>query len=108
MLRLFMVVAAVSAALAASAYAAGDPAAGRKKAASTCQVCHGLDGIAKLPDAPNLAGQNKMYLDRSLKAYKAGERKNPQMSVVAATLTDDDIANLAAYYAQGGVKTASQ
>jgi len=95
-LRLFTVVA--SAALAASAHAADDPAAGRKKAASTCQVCHGLDGIAKLPDAPNLAGQNKIYLGRSLKAYKTGERKNPQMSVVATTLSDDDISNLAAYY----------
>ena len=73
--------------------------AGRTKAAAVCQVCHGLDGIAKLPDAPNLAGQQEIYLVRSLGAYKSGERQNPQMSIVAPTLSEDDIANLAAYYA---------
>lgn len=71
-----------------------------------CRVCHGLDGIAKLPDAPNLAGQNELYLVRSLTAYKTGERKNPQMSVVAPTLGEEDIANLAAYYAS--IKIAVQ
>jgi cytochrome c553 len=94
-----MIVTAVSSAFIVDAYAAEDTAAGKKKAAATCQVCHGLDGIAKMPDAPNLAGQSKIYLGRSLKAYKTGERKNPQMSVVAATLSDDDIANLSAYFA---------
>jgi cytochrome c553 len=81
------------------ARAAGDAAAGKQKAAAMCRVCHGLDGIAKLPDAPNLAGQQELYLVRSLTAYKTGERKNPQMSVVAPTLGEEDIANLAAYYA---------
>lgn len=80
------------------AQAAGDAAAGKKKA-GMCAVCHGLDGIAKLPDAPNLAGQKEIYLVRSLTAYKTGERKNEQMSVVAASLSEEDIANLAAYYA---------
>lgn len=80
------------------AQAAGDAAAGKKKAAM-CAVCHGLDGIAKLPGAPNLAGQNEIYLVRSLTAYKTGERKNEQMSIVAPSLSDEDIANLAAYYA---------
>ena len=96
--RLVTIVAAVST-CAVPAQAAGDPVAGKKKAAGTCQVCHGLDGIAKLPDAPNLAGQKEIYLVRSLTAYKTGERKNPQMSIVAPTLSDDDIANLSAYYA---------
>ena len=81
------------------AQAAGDLVAGKKAAAAVCRVCHGLDGIAKLPDAPNLAGQKETYLARSLTAYKSGERKNPQMSVVAQTLGEEDIANLAAYYA---------
>jgi cytochrome c553 len=76
---------------------AGDPAAGKKKAAM-CQVCHGLDGIAKMPEASNLAGQTEIYLVRSLTAYKTGERKNEQMSVVAPALSDTDIADLAAYY----------
>ncbi len=97
--RLVVVLTAVSSAFVVNAQAAEDAAAGRKKAAAACQVCHGMDGIAKLPDAPNLAGQNKTYLVRSLTAYKTGERKNPQMSVVAATLSDDDIANLSAYFA---------
>ena len=56
-------------------------------------------GSPRLPDAPNLAGQKEIYLVRSLTAYKTGERKNPQMSVVAPTLSEEDIANLAAYYA---------
>ena len=94
-----LLIAFVAALAACSAAAeAGDPAAGRKKAAM-CQVCHGLDGIAKNPDAPNLAGQNEIYLVRSLTAFKAGERKNEQMAVVAPALSEADIANLAAYYA---------
>jgi len=85
--------------LALDAHAAGDAAAGKTKAAAMCRVCHGLDGIAKMPAAPNLAGQQEIYLVRSLTAYKTGERQNPQMSVVAPTLSEKDIANLAAYYA---------
>ncbi len=99
MQRFAMVPTALFSVFVVSAYAADDTAAGRKKAAAACQVCHGLDEIAKLPDAPNLAGQSKVYLARSLTAYKTGERKNPQMSVVAATLSEDDIANLSAYFA---------
>ena len=59
---------------------------------------HGLDGIARLPEAPNLAGESTLYLERQLKAFRAGERKSPQMSVVAQALSDADIANLAAWY----------
>lgn len=77
--------------------AAGDPVAGKQKA-RMCQVCHGLDGIARQPDAPNLAGESPIYLERQLKAFRAGERKDPQMSVVAKGLSDTDIANVAAWY----------
>ncbi len=80
-----------------AAPAAGDPAAGKQKA-RMCQVCHGLDGIARQPDAPNLAGESPIYLERQLKAFRAGERKDAQMSVVAKGLSDADIANLAAWY----------
>ena len=76
---------------------AADPAAGKQKA-RMCQVCHGLDGIARQPDAPNLAGESPIYLERQLKAFRAGERKDPQMSVVAKGLSDTDIANVAAWY----------
>ena len=64
-----------------------------------CEACHGADGIAKIAEAPNLAGQNEQYLVRQLTAFKTGERKNEMMGVVAPTLSDQDIADLAAYYA---------
>ncbi|MGQ0486632.1 MAG: c-type cytochrome [Hyphomicrobiales bacterium] len=81
-----------------AAEAAGDAAAG-KKVMLKCQVCHGKDGIAKLPEAPNIAGQKETYLVKALTSFKAGERKNEQMTVVIKGLSDDDIANVAAYYA---------
>ena len=83
--------------------AAGDAKAGRAKALA-CQACHGLDGVSKVPDAPNLAGQVEGYLVTQLRAFKAGARKSEAMSVVAATLSDQDIDNLAAYYAGIEVK----
>jgi cytochrome c553 len=83
---------------AASPTLAGDAAAGRDKA-QMCAVCHGLDGVSKNPDSPNLSGQVESYLVRSLKAYKTGERQNQQMSVIAPGLEDKDIEDLAAYYA---------
>ncbi|MDR3519246.1 MAG: c-type cytochrome [Azospirillaceae bacterium] len=79
------------------AHADGDPVAGRKKAIR-CQNCHGLDGLSKLPEAPNLAGQNMTYMIKQLGEFAAGVRKDPMMSLVAATLTPGDIADLTAYY----------
>ncbi len=83
---------------ASQAFAAGNVADGRKKALQ-CQTCHGLDGLSKLPDAPNIAGNPEPYLVRQLNAFRKGERKNEMMSVVAQQLSDKDIADLAAYYA---------
>jgi cytochrome c553 len=77
---------------------AQDVSAGRRKAAA-CQTCHGIDGLAKLPDAPHLAGQPAPYLERALRAYRAGERRNEVMSVAAKTLSNEDIRDLSAYYA---------
>jgi cytochrome c553 len=77
---------------------AGDAKAGRQKALQ-CQTCHGLDGIAKLPEAANLAGQGEAYLVKALKDFRGGARKNDMMSLVIANLADADIADLAAYYA---------
>ncbi|BCM85877.1 c-type cytochrome [Methylobacterium indicum] len=77
--------------------AAGDAKAGRAKAIA-CQACHGLDGLSKLPDAPNLAGQVEPYLVKALTEFRSGTRKNEVMSVAAQDLSDADIANLAAYY----------
>jgi cytochrome c553 len=83
---------------AAQGAAAADVKAGRQKALQ-CQTCHGLDGQAKLPDAPNLAGQGDIYLVKALKDYRSGARQNEMMSLVARNLKDDNIADLAAYYA---------
>ena len=75
-----------------------DARAGRAKA-TACQACHGLDGLSKHPEAPNLAGQIENYLAKSTAAYRSGERKNEMMNIVARDLSDEDIANLAAFYA---------
>lgn len=76
---------------------AGDAAAGKAKAA-TCNACHGANGISAVPNYPNLAGQKSAYTAKQLKAFKAGERKDPTMNAMAAPLSDADIANLAAFY----------
>jgi len=77
---------------------AQDAKAGGQKAEAVCAVCHGVDGLAKIPEAPNLAGQNERYLVEQLTAFKSGERKNEMMSIVSQSLSDADIQNLAAYY----------
>ncbi len=98
MSKLVVVAAAIATMLAtANAMAAGDAEAGRKKALQ-CQTCHGLDGIGKLPVAPNLAGQNPVYLVKALKDFRSGVRKNDMMSLVTPKLSDVDIDDLAAYY----------
>ena len=76
--------------------AAQDIAAGRRKAVG-CQTGHGMDGIAKLPDAPNRAGQPEPYLVRSVRAYRSGERRNEVMTIAAKPLTDEEIQSLASY-----------
>ena len=76
---------------------AGEAGAGRAKAAS-CAVCHGKDGIATRPDAPNIAGQTELYLRGQLLAYRSGQRAHPVMNVVAQALSDEDIDDLAAWY----------
>jgi cytochrome c553 len=80
-----------------SVRAAGDVKAGRAKALM-CQACHGLDGLSKTPDSPNIAGQTEPYLVAQLQAFKSGARKNDAMSVVAPSLSDKDIEDLAAYF----------
>ncbi len=80
---------------------AADIEAGKSKAI-LCAACHGSDGIATQPIYPNLAGQNEPYLASSLKAYRDKQRNGGMASIMqiqAANLSDDDIANLAAYFA---------
>jgi len=76
----------------------GDAAAG-KALANNCTACHGATGIASNPAWPSIAGQKPAYLVNALKAFRAGLREDPMMAGVARSLSDADIANLAAYYA---------
>lgn len=76
---------------------AADAAAGKAKAAS-CAGCHGANGISAVPTYPNLAGQKSAYVVKQLKAFKDGSRKDPTMSAMVAPLSDDDMANIAAYF----------
>jgi cytochrome c553 len=77
---------------------ADDVAQGRAKADVACALCHGPTGIASLPNAPNLAGQQAIYLSEQLKNYRNGKRQNEVMSVIAKPLTDAEIAQLSAWY----------
>ena len=86
------------AALPAVAHAAGDATAGRRKAVA-CAVCHGPQGVSVAMDAPHLAGQPAMYLGKELRAYRSGARLHEVMSLMAKPLSDDDIADLAAWFA---------
>lgn len=76
---------------------AQDAKAGREKAV-TCSVCHGRDGIAVAPNAPNLAGENAVYIAEQLKAFKSGKRNQHQMSIIAKGLSNSDIDNLSLWY----------
>ena len=76
---------------------AGNVKAGAAKA-MMCQACHGLDGLSKAPDSPNIAGQIEPYLVAQLQAFKTGVRKSDAMSAVAPSLSDTDIEDLAAYF----------
>ncbi len=89
---------ALSTAPATSSAQASDVAAGRQKA-QTCSVCHGPLGISNAPDAPNLAGQPALYTAAQLRAYRSGARKHEVMAVLAKTMSDDDISQLAAWFA---------
>jgi cytochrome c553 len=88
---------AVSLILGGSAWAAGDVAAGKAKAAG-CAGCHGANGEGKAPNPP-LAGKDEKTLAQAMLDYKSGKRPNPAMKAMVSSLSDQDIANLAAYYA---------
>jgi cytochrome c553 len=98
---------AVSCAFAQTGFAA-DPAVGNAEAAkskvSMCIGCHGIPGYrASFPEVysvPMIAGQNAAYLQVALRAYAAGERTHPTMDAVAKSLSDQDVADLAAYYSK--------
>lgn len=97
---------ALIAASLSSVASARDPQAGQAKAAA-CAVCHGQLGISNTPDAPHLAGQPALYVATQLRAYRSGARKHEVMAVMAKPLSDDDIDNLAAWYASIRIEAQS-
>ena len=80
-----------------SAVAAGDPVAGKEKS-QICASCHGADGNSVMGDWPKLAGQGAKYIETQLAAFKSGDRKNDLMAPMAANLSEQDMADLAAYF----------
>jgi cytochrome c553 len=101
-----------AATLAAPAMAAdGNAAAGSHKN-QLCQGCHGIPryktAFPSVYNVPKLGGQHAQYIVQALQEYKAGERTHPTMRAIAAGLSDQDMADLAAYYADGEAKTASK
>jgi cytochrome c553 len=89
----------------------GDPAAGARKT-QMCAGCHGIDGwrtaYPEVYSVPKIGGQHPAYIVRALQAYKSGERSHPSMKAIAATLSDKDMQDLAAYYGGTPPKTASK
>jgi cytochrome c553 len=98
------VLAGVLAALSMGAAAEGDAAAGRK-AAETCLGCHAVEGyfnVYPTYHVPRVGGQSAAYIESALKAYRDGGRKHDTMNANSANLSDEDIANIAAYFASQG------
>lgn len=84
--------------LAGFAHAEGDPQAGKDKAVS-CGACHGPTGVSMSPDFPHLAGQGERYLIKQLKDIQSGARQAPLMAGQTDNLSDQDIADIAAFFA---------
>ena len=95
-----MLAAAILGALILSGVAAhaGDPVAGRVRA-GMCVTCHGPLGLSQAPNAPNLAAQPAIYIVAQLLSFRSGKRQHEVMNVIAKTLTDREIDDLAAWYA---------
>jgi cytochrome c553 len=100
-----------AAGLSAAAWAQTPAAAGAKKTAM-CAGCHGIEGyktaFPEVYNVPRIGGQSPAYIVKALQAYKSGERTHPSMRGIAATLSDKDMADLAAYYATGPSKVAGK
>ena len=86
--------------------AAGDPVAGSKKSA-VCAACHGADGNSAIPAWPSIAGQNEEYTYKQLLDFKSNKRDNPQMSPILAVMSDQELADISAYFASQKAKPAS-
>ena len=90
-----------------SLQAKGSVSAGQEKS-KVCEACHGVTGESTDPTYPNLAGQHASYLAQALGDYRSGARTNPIMAGMAAKLSNQDIVDLAAWYAsQQGLQDLS-
>ncbi|MCY4467912.1 MAG: cytochrome c [Thiotrichales bacterium] len=98
MTRVYMIALALACASSPHAYAGGDAAAGKQKAV-ICSACHGVDGNSTNPLWPKLAGQHEAYLAKQIRAFKSGERTDPTMAPMISMVKDEDIDDIAAYYA---------
>jgi len=107
---------ALSLAFAALAFTTGAPAQEPAGSAAQgalkvqmCQGCHGIEGwrtaFPEVYKVPRIAGQHEAYLVKALHEYKSGERSHPSMRAIAASLSDQDMADVAAYYGQSGLAT---
>ncbi len=94
-----------------AAPAAGDAAAGSQKT-QMCVGCHGIPGwrtaFPEVYKVPKIGGQHEPYIVKALQEYRSGARSHPSMRAIATSLSDKDIADLAAYYAGATAKTASK
>ncbi|ORU89994.1 MAG: cytochrome C [Cycloclasticus sp. symbiont of Poecilosclerida sp. M] len=97
MKKLMLITAVLMMIFSANALSA-DAVAGEAKAAS-CTACHGQKGISSMGLYPNLAGQKEQYLAKQINDFRSGARKDPTMKQMVSPLSDDDVANIAAYYA---------
>ena len=98
MIRFASLACALACTLSCASADARDAAAGKQKAAQVCNVCHGANGLSTLPNAPHLAGQPAIYFTEQMKAYRSGKRSHEVMSVIAKSLNEQDIDNLAVWY----------
>ncbi len=98
MIKLVIVLLFIGSATTQLAFAQGNAAAGQTKAA-LCATCHGAEGNSELAINPKLAGQNAAYIIKQLKDYKAGVRSNPTMSAMVLNLSEEDMEDIAAWYA---------
>ena len=80
------------------AHAGGDAEAGKQKAV-ICAACHGVDGNSVNPIWPKLAGQHEAYLAKQIRAFKSGERTDATMAPMMTLVKDEDVDDIAAYYA---------
>ena len=93
-----ILIAALASAAAASSTVAADIEAGKARA-EPCAACHGENGVSEMPNTPSLAAQPDGFIQWQLVYFRSGKRKNEIMEPIAAELSDDDVRNLAAYFA---------